>query len=359
MGNYLNPGNEKFRRMIQSEIYVDKTGMIKYTNSVLDTAQNYVCVSRPRRFGKSMAANMLTAYYSRGCDSKKLFHSFEIAKDKDFEKYLNQYNTIFLNMQEFLSRSYNVEKLIERVKKLVIRDLKMEYPEVDYFDDTDLIESMQDIYAQTQCPFVVIIDEWDCIFREYKKDKEAQEKYLDVLEKQKSNLTKMYNLTEEIINQKCELNNLKTDEWLEKMAAEMAAEIGSVKKDEKNVIVDAEKHAAWGRIGLFDEDELLERLEMHLFDDKKYPNLDIDDIEKRIDERRVVVEKKLAQINPDAIHMLKEHRKEMLGRVKLHNPYAYEHMMEQKRKHYEHLKKKDPELAQKLKIFYNLSDDDK
>ena len=181
MGNYLNPGNEKFRRMIQSKIYVDKTGMIKYTNSVLDTAQNYVCVSRPRRFGKSMAANMLTAYYSRGCDSKKLFHSFEIAKDKDFEKYLNQYNTIFLNMQEFLSRSHNVEELIDRVKKLVIRDLKMEYPEVDYFDDTDLIECMQDIYAQMQYPFVVIIDEWDCIFREYKKDKEAQEKYLDFL----------------------------------------------------------------------------------------------------------------------------------------------------------------------------------
>ena len=181
MGNYLNPGNEKFRRMIQSEIYVDKTGMIKYTNSVLDTAQNYVCVSRPRRFGKSMAANMLTAYYSRGCNSKELFGKFEIAKDKDFEKYLNQYNTIFLNMQEFLSRSHNVEELIERVKKLVIRDLKMEYPEVDYFDDTDLIECMQDIYAQMQYPFVVIIDEWDCIFREFKNDKEAQEKYLDFL----------------------------------------------------------------------------------------------------------------------------------------------------------------------------------
>lgn len=181
MGKYLNPGNEKFRRMIQSEIYVDKTGMIKYTNSVLDTAQNYVCVSRPRRFGKSMAANMLTAYYSRGCNSKELFGKFEIAKDKDFEKYLNQYNTIFLNMQEFLSRSHNAEELIDRVKKLVIRDLKMEYPEVDYFDDTDLIECMQDIYAETQYPFVVIIDEWDCIFREYKQDKEAQEKYLDFL----------------------------------------------------------------------------------------------------------------------------------------------------------------------------------
>ncbi len=74
-------------------------------------------------------------------------------------------------MQEFLSRSHNVEELIDRVKKLVIRDLKMEYPEVDYFDDTDLIECMQDIYAQMQCPFIVIIDEWDCIFRNINKIK--------------------------------------------------------------------------------------------------------------------------------------------------------------------------------------------
>ena len=181
MGNYLNPGNEKFRRMIQSEIYVDKTGMIKYTNSVLDTAQNYVCVSRPRRFGKSMAANMLTAYYSRGCNSKELFGKFEIAKDKDFEKYLNQYNTIFLNMQEFLSRSHNVEELIDRVKKLVIRDLKMEYPEVDYFDDTDLIECMQDIYAQMQYPFVVIIDEWDVLIRDEASNQKIQDDYINFL----------------------------------------------------------------------------------------------------------------------------------------------------------------------------------
>ena len=97
MGNYLNPGNEKFRRMIQSKIYVDKTGMIKYTNSVLDTAQNYVCVSRPRRFGKSMAANMLTAYYSRGCDSRELFQGLKISEDKDFEKYLNQYDIIYID----------------------------------------------------------------------------------------------------------------------------------------------------------------------------------------------------------------------------------------------------------------------
>ena len=181
MGRYLNPGMESFEKSVNSEIYVDKTGLVGYTNRVMNTVQGYVCVSRPRRFGKSMAANMLTAYYSRGCDSREIFSKFEISESPDFEKYRNKYNTIFLNMQEFLSRSDSVEALVDRVKKLVLRDLKREYPDVDYFDDTDLVESMQDIYETEKCPFVVIIDEWDCIFREFKNDKEAQEKYLDFL----------------------------------------------------------------------------------------------------------------------------------------------------------------------------------
>ena len=181
MGRYLNQGNENFQKSVNSEIYIDKTGLIEYTNRVINTLQGYVCISRPRRFGKSMAANMLTAYYSRGCDSRELFNEFEISKSMDFEKYRNKYNTISLNMQEFLSRSNNIDELIDRVKKLVLRDIKKEYPEVDYFDDTDLIESIQDVYEEKKCPFIVIIDEWDCIFREFRQDKEAQEKYLDFL----------------------------------------------------------------------------------------------------------------------------------------------------------------------------------
>lgn len=181
MGRYLNQGNESFQKSVNSEIYIDKTGLIEYTNRVLNTQQGYVCISRPRRFGKSMAANMLTAYYSRGCDSKELFSGFEISKSADFETYRNKYNTISLNMQEFLSRSNNIEEVIERVKRFVLRDLKKAYPDVDYLDDMDLIESMQDVYEEKKCPFVVIIDEWDCIFREFRQDKEAQEQYLDFL----------------------------------------------------------------------------------------------------------------------------------------------------------------------------------
>ena len=181
MGNYLNPGNDMFYKMVHSEIYVDKTGLIQYCNRVINTMQRYICVSRPRRFGKSMAANMLAAYYSRECESEELFLKLDISGKKDFEKHLNQYDTIFLNMQEFLSRSENVEGLIERIRKLVIRELKAEYPDVDYFDETDLVECMQDIYREKKIPFIIIIDEWDCIFREYRQDKKAQEKYLDFL----------------------------------------------------------------------------------------------------------------------------------------------------------------------------------
>jgi hypothetical protein len=124
MGKYLNPGNQGFQKTLNSEIYVDKTGLIAYTNKVVDTRQQYICVSRPRRFGKSMAAEMLAAYYGRDCDSKEQFENLAITKEKSFETYLNKYDVIFLNMQEFLSRSKNIEDMLERIRKLIMQDLK-------------------------------------------------------------------------------------------------------------------------------------------------------------------------------------------------------------------------------------------
>lgn len=88
---------------------------------------------------------------------------------------------VFVNMQEILSRSKGICELIERFKRLLIREIRNEFPDVDYFDDSDLVECMQDVYGQRKQTFVIILDEWDCIFREYKEDKEAQEKYLDFL----------------------------------------------------------------------------------------------------------------------------------------------------------------------------------
>ena len=100
MGIYVNPGNEEFKRAVNSKIYVDKTMLLAYTNQNLNTEHQNICVSRPRRFGKSMAANMLVAYYGKGDDSYELFQPFKIAKDPSFQEHLNQYNAIHPNRQE-------------------------------------------------------------------------------------------------------------------------------------------------------------------------------------------------------------------------------------------------------------------
>lgn len=181
MGHYLNPGSEGFRKMVNSDIYTDKTGILKYTNRVLNTMQNYLCVSRPRRFGKSMTATMLAAYYSCEGNSGGLFSPFEIAKDESFEKYLNQYDTVFLNMQEFLSQSRDMDGMLDLLRRSVLWELLEKYPDFRYFDKTNLTRTMRDIYAGSKRPFVIIIDEWDCIFREYKEDIKMQKQYLDFL----------------------------------------------------------------------------------------------------------------------------------------------------------------------------------
>ena len=121
MGIYLNPGNNAFLKAVHSQIYVDKTGLISYTNNILGTKQSNICVSRPRRFGKSMAVDMLVAYYSRGCDSREIFSEFVIAKDPEFEKHLNKHNVIFLYMQRFLSRADGAKNLVSYLEKTVLK----------------------------------------------------------------------------------------------------------------------------------------------------------------------------------------------------------------------------------------------
>lgn len=107
MGIYLNPGNKGFWESVRSRIYVDKTKLIACTNELLNTNEKYICVSRPRRFGKSMALEMLAAYYSCGCDSGELFAGLKIENDKSFPEYLNRFDVIYLNMQHFLIRAKN------------------------------------------------------------------------------------------------------------------------------------------------------------------------------------------------------------------------------------------------------------
>ena len=120
MSSYLNPGNKGFRESLNSEIYVDKTGLIEKTNAVLDTRQKFLCVSRPRRFGKSMAADMLAAYYERGEDSSSLFESLKISKSDSYQLHRNQYDVLKVNMQEFLSMTHSMDDMLAMLQKYLI-----------------------------------------------------------------------------------------------------------------------------------------------------------------------------------------------------------------------------------------------
>ncbi len=182
MGLYLNPGNEAFRQAVTDDIYVDKTNLIALMNQRLNRSRvKYVCVSRPRRFGKSMAADMLAAYYGKGCDSKELFVGKDIEKEESFGIHLNQHCVIRLDMQRFLFDELHLDIFIEKMQEAVIRELEVEYGACFVADQYGLPGVLGQIYAQTKKGFVFIIDEWDCVFRFAKERQDVQKAYLDFL----------------------------------------------------------------------------------------------------------------------------------------------------------------------------------
>lgn len=187
MGIYLNPGNDQFMVSVNSELYVDKTELIKYTNSRIGKDRPLICSSRPRRFGKTMAVTMLAAYYSKGCHSEKLFEGLRIGKDESFKIYLNKQNVIFLDIQwmygnalEEMKRDSSV-KIVSYIQEQVIAELKEMYPECVRDTDISLPAVLAKINALTKEQFIIIIDEWDCLFREDKNNEKLQREYINLL----------------------------------------------------------------------------------------------------------------------------------------------------------------------------------
>ena len=130
MGRFLNPGNSAFQIALNSRIYVDKTELLDITNQSINTDAAFICNSRPRRFGKSMTANMLSAYYSKGCDSKDMFAGWKISGMDSFEKHLNQYDVIHFDVQWCMMDAGAPEKTVRYLNQHIIDELKTVYPEM-------------------------------------------------------------------------------------------------------------------------------------------------------------------------------------------------------------------------------------
>lgn len=186
MGRYLNPTNVGFQKALKSPIYVDKTGMIKALNQIIGTNEPMICVSEPRRFGKSMAVNMLTAYYSRGCDSKKLFEGLDISREEDFEEHLNRYDVIRLDMQLMMSEAVRMAKqdadmsLSQYIQNELTGELQQYYPECTV-TGIPLTKALWNVYGAAGKQFIMIIDEWDSVFRNFKDDLKLQKEYINFL----------------------------------------------------------------------------------------------------------------------------------------------------------------------------------
>jgi len=182
MGTYLNPGNSGFAEILKSD-YVDKTGLIGLVNQTIGTKKKLTCISRPRRFGKSYAAQMLCAYYDMTCDSHKLFEKYETANCPDYETCINKFHVISLDVTSFISEARQVgislREVPARISAAIRKDVEAQY--VGIKGGATLNDTLIELVRETGHKIVFVIDEWDSMIRESSGDPEAQERYLNLL----------------------------------------------------------------------------------------------------------------------------------------------------------------------------------
>ena len=181
MGRFVNPDNSAFQNAVNGEIYIDKSGLIELTNRFLGTPQEFICNSRPRRFGKSMAANMLAAYYSKGCDSRELFKGLQIEKNADYEKYINKFDVIHFDVQWCFKEAGSAEKTVSFITQTILAELRDIYGAVIPEHVDKVSGALSYISAATGNKFVIIIDEWDVLIRDEAANKAVQDEYIDFL----------------------------------------------------------------------------------------------------------------------------------------------------------------------------------
>jgi len=180
MGIYLNPGNRGFQTILNG-VYIDKTGLIDYVNQTINTPLKLTSFSRPRRFGKSFAAKMLCAYYDKSCDSRSLFDGLEISKKDSFDKYLNKYDVIYLDITRFISTTAVLKEIVVNLQAKVIEELREAYPGYIREEEEILADALFAVSHKTGNQFIIIIDEWDALFREAKNNVTLQKGYVQLL----------------------------------------------------------------------------------------------------------------------------------------------------------------------------------
>lgn len=169
MGLYLNPNADAFQMGLNNEIYVDKSLILSELNKLVGSQGNFVCMSRPRRFGKSMVGNMISAYYSKGCDTRETFSQMKLGQVPDYDKYLNKINVIKLDLNGLYQRAIQmnrIESLLTDIHETLANEFRSAFPNLTFNKGVTLDQCILNVYANIGEKFVIIIDEYDVLVRE-------------------------------------------------------------------------------------------------------------------------------------------------------------------------------------------------
>ncbi|MCD8293738.1 MAG: AAA family ATPase [Clostridia bacterium] len=182
MGQYVNPGNRLFWMSARTDTYVDKSMLLKFMNSRMDTDRRFICVSKPRKFGKSVDASMIAAYYSSGCDSGELFSGLEIAGNPGYEEHLNRHSVIYLNMSRICRADENISDMTGRIEEEIRHEIVSEYPEAIFISD-HILYMLSEACRASGRSFIIVIDDWDLVFRNAGRSEDEITMYLCLLKR--------------------------------------------------------------------------------------------------------------------------------------------------------------------------------
>lgn len=181
MGIYVNSKTAYtlYRSETEKPYFVDKTKMLEELFPLVQTGNNHVCITRPRRFGKTVAANMIAAFFSKGCNAGDIFDTLRIAESDGYEEYRNRFPVIHISFHELDRACSSYEDYIGRIEKRLIRDIRKEYPEADIEETDSAADTLLDLYAQEEeARFVFVFDEWDFIFHQNFITEQDKKEYL-------------------------------------------------------------------------------------------------------------------------------------------------------------------------------------
>lgn len=183
MGYYLN--SSKMFSLYESEVrkpyFVDKSKILNELVPLVEQGNNHICITRPRRFGKSVMAAMIGAFFSRGCESGEIFDSLNIADNVNYHSHLNQHDVIYIDFSEAANISRNYNDFITRIEKILSRDLHKAFRNVDFWENASLTEKLRIVHEETKTSFIFVFDEWDCIFHKKYITEDDRENFINFL----------------------------------------------------------------------------------------------------------------------------------------------------------------------------------